>query len=192
MDIDQPASFAHGPEAKAINGKVPTPPLADHHPLDRRPTPKLEPSEMPREERVDRMATSRVGTPNARPRSERDVDDAAGQASSSQRSRRPSPMDPQNYASLDRPLNVTDALTYLDAVKSQFQDQPDVYNHFLDIMKEFKNEQWVLVLCSLSLMSCSLYLELIPQESSNVSLIFSTAIPHSSRDSTRFCQLAIG
>ncbi|KAF8189362.1 histone deacetylase complex, SIN3 component [Pholiota molesta] len=141
MDIDQPASFAHGPEAKAINGKVPTPPLADHHPLDRRPTPKLEPSEMPREERVDRMATSRVGTPSARPRSERDVDDAAGQASSSQRSRRPSPMDPQNYASLDRPLNVTDALTYLDAVKSQFQDQPDVYNHFLDIMKEFKNEQ---------------------------------------------------
>ncbi|KDR72514.1 hypothetical protein GALMADRAFT_281285 [Galerina marginata CBS 339.88] len=57
------------------------------------------------------------------------------------RSRRPSPMDPQSYSSLDRPLNVTDALTYLDAVKVQFQDQPDVYNHFLDIMKEFKNEQ---------------------------------------------------
>lgn len=57
--------------------------------------------------------------------------------------RRGSPMDPQTYASLDRPLNVTDALTYLDAVKVQFQDQPDVYNHFLDIMKEFKNEQCV-------------------------------------------------
>lgn len=57
--------------------------------------------------------------------------------------RRDSPMDPQTYASLDRPLNVTDALTYLDAVKVQFQDQPDVYNHFLDIMKEFKNEQCV-------------------------------------------------
>jgi len=40
-----------------------------------------------------------------------------------------------------RPLNVTDALTYLDAVKNKFSDQPDVYNHFLDIMKEFKNEQ---------------------------------------------------
>ncbi|KAG2039287.1 hypothetical protein BDR03DRAFT_933269 [Suillus americanus] len=40
---------------------------------------------------------------------------------------------------LDRPLNVTDALGYLDAVKVQFHDQPDVYNHFLDIMKDFKS-----------------------------------------------------
>ncbi|TFL03756.1 hypothetical protein BDV98DRAFT_503644 [Pterulicium gracile] len=40
----------------------------------------------------------------------------------------------------DRPLNVTDALSYLDAVKIQFQDQPDVYNHFLDIMKDFKSQ----------------------------------------------------
>ncbi len=52
-------------------------------------------------------------------------------------------MDPQSYASLDRPLNVTDALAYLDAVKLHFKDQLDVYNHFLDIMKEFKNEQRV-------------------------------------------------
>ncbi|PPQ82593.1 hypothetical protein CVT25_007107 [Psilocybe cyanescens] len=62
-------------------------------------------------------------------------------ATSSQRSRIASPMDPQSYSNIDRPLNVTDALSYLDAVKVQFQDQPDVYNHFLDIMKEFKNEQ---------------------------------------------------
>ena len=40
----------------------------------------------------------------------------------------------------NRPLNVTDALTYLDAVKLQFQDKPDVYNHFLDIMKDFKSQ----------------------------------------------------
>ncbi|KAK2461043.1 hypothetical protein APHAL10511_006984 [Amanita phalloides] len=40
----------------------------------------------------------------------------------------------------NRPLNVSDALSYLDDVKVQFHDQPDVYNHFLDIMKEFKNE----------------------------------------------------
>jgi hypothetical protein len=42
-----------------------------------------------------------------------------------------------------RQLNVTDALTYLDAVKNQFQDKPDVYNRFLDIMKDFKNEECV-------------------------------------------------
>ncbi|CAL1694084.1 unnamed protein product [Somion occarium] len=41
----------------------------------------------------------------------------------------------------ERQLNVTDALSYLDAVKLQFQDKPDVYNHFLDIMKDFKGQQ---------------------------------------------------
>ncbi|WVR05681.1 hypothetical protein IAU60_002703 [Kwoniella sp. DSM 27419] len=39
-----------------------------------------------------------------------------------------------------RPLNVRDALSYLDQVKIQFNDQPDVYNRFLDVMKEFKGQ----------------------------------------------------
>jgi paired amphipathic helix protein Sin3a len=43
----------------------------------------------------------------------------------------------------NRPLNVTDALSYLDAVKVQFHDKPDVYNHFLDIMKDFKSQMCV-------------------------------------------------
>ena len=43
----------------------------------------------------------------------------------------------------NRPLNVTDALSYLDAVKVQFNDKPDVYNHFLDIMKDFKSQMCV-------------------------------------------------
>ena len=38
------------------------------------------------------------------------------------------------------PLNVKDALSYLDQVKQRFQDQPEVYNRFLDIMKEFKSQ----------------------------------------------------
>ncbi|XDG08772.1 hypothetical protein ABKA04_008387 [Annulohypoxylon sp. FPYF3050] len=33
-----------------------------------------------------------------------------------------------------------DALSYLDQVKVQFADQPDVYNKFLDIMKDFKSQ----------------------------------------------------
>ena len=37
-----------------------------------------------------------------------------------------------------RQLNVRDAMRYLDQVKLQFDQQPDVYNQFLDIMKEFK------------------------------------------------------
>ncbi|KAI8825138.1 uncharacterized protein EV422DRAFT_517588 [Fimicolochytrium jonesii] len=39
-----------------------------------------------------------------------------------------------------RPLNVKDALSYLDQVKIQFNDQPEVYNRFLDIMKDFKSQ----------------------------------------------------
>ncbi|WVW80329.1 hypothetical protein I302_102309 [Kwoniella bestiolae CBS 10118] len=39
-----------------------------------------------------------------------------------------------------RPLNVRDALSYLDQVKVQFNNQPDVYNRFLDVMKEFKGQ----------------------------------------------------
>ena len=35
---------------------------------------------------------------------------------------------------------VQDALTYLDQVKVQFHDQADVYNRFLDIMKDFKSQ----------------------------------------------------
>lgn len=33
-----------------------------------------------------------------------------------------------------------DALSYLDQVKVQFSEQPDVYNRFLDIMKDFKSQ----------------------------------------------------
>ncbi|KAF2400438.1 hypothetical protein EJ06DRAFT_477465 [Trichodelitschia bisporula] len=34
---------------------------------------------------------------------------------------------------------LNDALSYLDQVKFQFADHPDVYNRFLDIMKDFKS-----------------------------------------------------
>jgi paired amphipathic helix protein Sin3a len=51
-------------------------------------------------------------------------------------------MDPNSRAAeFGRPVNVKDALAYLDDVKIQFIDQPDVYNRFLDIMKEFKTQR---------------------------------------------------
>lgn len=43
-------------------------------------------------------------------------------------------------SSMYRPLNVKDALSYLDQVKMQFYSQADVYNNFLDIMKDFKSQ----------------------------------------------------
>lgn len=54
--------------------------------------------------------------------------------------RAPSPQSSQGASQNDRPLNVTDALSYLDAVKSRFHDRTDVYNRFLDIMKDFKTQ----------------------------------------------------
>jgi paired amphipathic helix protein Sin3a len=36
----------------------------------------------------------------------------------------------------------TDALSFLDEVKRQYADQPQVYNVFLDIMKDFKSQQY--------------------------------------------------
>lgn len=39
-----------------------------------------------------------------------------------------------------RPLNVKDALSYLEQVKFQFNSRPDIYNQFLDIMKDFKSQ----------------------------------------------------
>lgn len=41
---------------------------------------------------------------------------------------------------------VEDALSYLDKVKMQFGNQPQVYNDFLDIMKEFKSQRSVVFL----------------------------------------------
>ena len=47
---------------------------------------------------------------------------------------------PQQHYAEFKPLNVKDALGYLDQVKMQFNDQPDIYNRFLDIMKDFKSQ----------------------------------------------------
>ncbi|KAI0074966.1 hypothetical protein K474DRAFT_1773588 [Panus rudis PR-1116 ss-1] len=52
----------------------------------------------------------------------------------------PMPPPPNPEPASDRPLNVTDALSYLDSVKQQFHDEPKVYNQFLDIMKDFKSQ----------------------------------------------------
>jgi paired amphipathic helix protein Sin3a len=40
-----------------------------------------------------------------------------------------------------RELRVEDALLYLDQVKVEFGDRPQIYNEFLDIMKTFKTQQ---------------------------------------------------
>lgn len=52
-------------------------------------------------------------------------------------------MDPQSSASLRRPLNVDDALAYLDAVKAEFRGQLSEYHRFLDTMKHFRAGQQV-------------------------------------------------
>lgn len=52
----------------------------------------------------------------------------------------PSPMPaPAQLAHGQQPI-LNDALSYLDQVKVRFSDHPDVYNRFLDIMKDFKSQ----------------------------------------------------
>ncbi|XP_049777829.1 paired amphipathic helix protein Sin3a-like [Schistocerca cancellata] len=57
---------------------------------------------------------------------------------------RPKSSQPQPQAQAQQPqyqrLKVEDALSYLDQVKYKFGSQPQVYNEFLDIMKEFKSQ----------------------------------------------------
>lgn len=40
------------------------------------------------------------------------------------------------------PLRVEDALAYLDRIKAAFPSRPDKYNSFLDIMKDFKAQEF--------------------------------------------------
>ena len=39
-------------------------------------------------------------------------------------------------------LQVQNALVYLDLVKETFNSTPEVYNDFLDIMKDFKSKRF--------------------------------------------------
>ncbi|EDQ91231.1 uncharacterized protein MONBRDRAFT_31471 [Monosiga brevicollis MX1] len=48
---------------------------------------------------------------------------------------------PESAATANQRLKVEDALSYLDKVKAQFGSKPQVYNQFLDIMKDFKSQQ---------------------------------------------------
>ncbi|XP_069703690.1 paired amphipathic helix protein Sin3a isoform X2 [Periplaneta americana] len=61
---------------------------------------------------------------------------AAPSASSMSVSASPAGTGPQQF----QRLKVEDALSYLDQVKYKFGNQPQVYNDFLDIMKEFKSQ----------------------------------------------------
>ena len=47
--------------------------------------------------------------------------------------------DPQG----ERQFNVSDAISYMINMKNTFQERPDVYNPFLDIIKDFKSQQSV-------------------------------------------------
>ena len=52
----------------------------------------------------------------------------------------PSPMPAQATLGQGQQPILNDALSYLDQVKVRFSDHPDVYNRFLDIMKDFKSQ----------------------------------------------------
>lgn len=43
-------------------------------------------------------------------------------------------------------LTTSDALTYLKEVKDMFQDQREKYDMFLEVMKDFKAQRYILLL----------------------------------------------
>ncbi|SJL06567.1 uncharacterized protein ARMOST_09909 [Armillaria ostoyae] len=45
----------------------------------------------------------------------------------------------------DRPLNVTDVLSYMTAVRVAFPDKPEVHDRFFEIMRDFKSQMCVVV-----------------------------------------------
>jgi len=47
------------------------------------------------------------------------------------------------YPPVQQPEKFERALDFLEQVKAQFQDQPHVYNQFLEIMKDFKTKAYV-------------------------------------------------
>ncbi len=53
----------------------------------------------------------------------------------------PPPAAEPMHPGAQRNLNVRDALSYLDSVKTKYKYQPEVYNRFLDIMKDFKSQK---------------------------------------------------
>lgn len=127
---NQPGPSASRPQSPQRRYPIPqhhpTPPIAHHLMLDHPPPDLLlNPASRPRTP-LTKPITPRVGSP------------AHGHLplSISQESVLPD----GNRHPGERTLNVSDALTYLDEVKVQFADKPDVYNHFLDIMKDFKSQ----------------------------------------------------
>jgi len=66
---------------------------------------------------------------------------------------RAAPMGPGSMSQQHR-LTTNDALTYLREVKMRFQNNKDVYDTFLEIMKEFKAQRCGLLPGSVGLQYC--------------------------------------
>ncbi|KAF7793452.1 hypothetical protein EIP86_004564 [Pleurotus ostreatoroseus] len=117
-------------------------------PVDTLPPSAPPPGGAPRERELSRLNTplnppSRPRTPRTKPRTPKPLTPQSAAAAtfmSENAQRGAGAGSGRRTPDANRPLNVTDALGYLDAVKNQFQDKPDVYNHFLDIMKDFKSQ----------------------------------------------------
>ncbi|ORY94197.1 hypothetical protein BCR43DRAFT_507394 [Syncephalastrum racemosum] len=106
-----------------------------HHPAPSSSSPAITPSST---NQPDQPYTSHSQPPQQQPPQQQQP-----QPSSSSSSSQPPPQQQQPHSrdnSGYRPLNVRDALTYLDQVKMEFSDLPNIYNRFLDIMKEFKSQ----------------------------------------------------
>ena len=48
----------------------------------------------------------------------------------------------QSNAELTGSTETIDAATYLTSVETQFQDKPEVYRSFIEVMQDFSGQKW--------------------------------------------------
>lgn len=115
------------------------PPALQEQPPQAQPAPQkpplqLQQSQLPEEAAAQpQVKAPRPAEPDAKPA-------ADGDATRSAQAVPQGVINRSSTSNAYRPLNVKDALSYLDQVKIQFYNQADVYNNFLDIMKDFKSQ----------------------------------------------------
>jgi paired amphipathic helix protein Sin3a len=139
------------PQTQTSNVPPPPPPSGQNPPQQQQAPPSQQPPRDPSLQ-APPPSSSQQGPPGRpTPGPPSTLPSVAGAALTPGRVNTPPPPQPTSTPGLGqvsaaaatsyRPLNVKDALTYLDQVKVQFQERPDVYNKFLDIMKDFKSQR---------------------------------------------------
>ena len=65
----------------------------------------------------------------------------------------------QSNAELTGSTETIDAATYLTAVKTQFQDKPEVNRNFIELMQDFNGQKWASLDINILCFTSTIYLQ---------------------------------